>query len=172
MTPSGVIIAAGWTPGLIGDIAAAHALYYAREWNFGPPFETKVARELAGFIDRYDPARDCILAASLAGVFAGSLTIDGSDPLLAPGQSHLRWFIVTDGSRGHGVGKQLMDAGMAFVRDAGFDGCYLTTFAGLDAARLLYERAGFQLVSEAASMTWGTAVVEQRFEWQRGGGSD
>jgi RimJ/RimL family protein N-acetyltransferase len=41
----------------------------------------------------------------------------------------------------------------------------LTTFAGLDAARALYERLGFRLVAEADGETWGTKVREQRFEW-------
>jgi hypothetical protein len=40
----------------------------------------------------------------------------------------------------------------------------LTTFAGLGAARALYERAGFQLVDETEADQWQGGVVEQRFE--------
>jgi len=42
---------------------------------------------------------------------------------------------------------------------------YLNTLAGLDAARALYERAGFRLVREIDAQTWGRAMHEQRFEW-------
>jgi hypothetical protein len=41
---------------------------------------------------------------------------------------------------------------------------YLNTFAGLDAARRLYERAGFVLTQQQTDTTWGIPVEEQRFE--------
>ena len=41
---------------------------------------------------------------------------------------------------------------------------WLTTFAGLDAARALYERHGFRLVSESDIDQWSGGVREQRFE--------
>ena len=154
----------GWSPGLVGEVVRAHAVYYARQWRFGAPFETKVAREMAEFVDRYSPDRDRIFRANRDGGFLGSLTIDGGDPALRPGEAHLRWFIVTDEARGLGLGRRLMGAATAFLDAAGYESCYLTTFAGLDAARRLYEASGFRLVHEAASTTWGTEVVEQRFE--------
>ena len=40
---------------------------------------------------------------------------------------------------------------MAFIREAGFDRAFLTTFQGLDAARHLYESEGFALISETLS---------------------
>lgn len=154
----------GWSPGLIGEVVRAHATYYAREWRFGAPFETKVAREMADFVDRYCPDRDRIFRADGSGSLLGTLTIDGGDPALRPSEAHLRWFIVTDEARGTGLGRRLMAAATAFLDAAGYRSCYLTTFEGLGAARRLYEGAGFSLVSEAPSTTWGTQVVEQRFE--------
>jgi len=53
---------------------------------------------------------------------------------------------------------------MAFCRRTGRRLVHLDTFAGLDAARALYERAGFRLVAEQAGETWGRVVTEQRFE--------
>ena len=76
---------------------------------------------------------------------------------------HLRWFIVADGARGRGVGGVLMRAGLDFLAEAGFRSCYLTTFAGLDPARRLYEGAGFVLTGEDGAESWGTRVSEQRF---------
>ena len=45
--------------------------------------------------------------------------------------------------------------------------CYLTTFAGLDAARHLYETAGFVLEGESDADPWGGGVREQRFRRAR-----
>ena len=162
---------AGWRPGVIGAIATAHGVYYAREWGFGPFFEAKVAREAADFVDRYDPARDLLLSAERDGAFLGSVVIDGSDPALPPATAHLRWFITTDAARGTGVGGRLMAAAMDFLAAAGHRRCYLTTFEGLDAARRLYERHGFRLTAEAPAETWGVTVVEQRFDRDSDAGS-
>lgn len=156
----------GWRPGVIGDIVVAHGRYYARDWGFGAFFEAKVAGELAAFVGRYDPARDLLLAARRNEDFLGAVVVDGSDPELAPGQAHLRWFITTGAARGTGLGGRLMAEAMSFLARSGADGCYLTTFAGLHAARRLYERHGFVLTEETQADSWGVVVREQRFHWR------
>eukprot|EP01037_Dinobryon_pediforme_P020595 gene20595-21267_t len=158
-------IRSGWWPGLIGWTVATHARHYHRDWAFGQLFEAKVAREMAAFFDRYDACIDATLSCVDAdGSPLACVTIDGSDPLLAAGMTHLRWFIVDERARGRGLGDRLMRQAMGFVDASGARGCYLTTFRGLDAARHLYERHGFRLVAEATAATWGRDVVEQRFE--------
>lgn len=158
----------GWTPGIVGYTASAHARYYAREWGFGPIFEAKVAGGMAEFIARYDPTRDALLWAEADGEIAGTITIDGSDPALPEGQAHLRWFIVSDFARGLGIGRMLFDAALKHLEETGFTSCFLTTFVGLDPARRLYESAGFALREEAEGENWGTRVVEQVFVLERG----
>ena len=162
-----VAVRHGWVPGVVGEAVRAHAVFYAREWGFGPFFEAKVAREMGAFLLRYDPAKDRLFRAGDeeggGGRFLGSLAVDGGDPELAEGVAHLRWFIVADGARGRGVGGALMRAGLGFLAEAGFRSCFLTTFAGLDAARRLYEGAGFVLAGETEAGSWGTRVSEQRF---------
>ena len=159
-----VVIAEGWRPGVLGTIVTLHARYYAQAWGFGPFFEAKVARELAEFLDHYDSDRDRLFLALDGDQIAGSLVIDGR-----PADSkhaHLRWFIVDQTCRGRGIGGRLMDSGIAFLRERKFARCTLTTFAGLDVARRLYERAGFRLAGEMQALTWGMPVTEQIFEWQ------
>ncbi len=159
----------GWQPGLIGWTVATHARHYHRDWSFGQVFEAKVAREMAEFFDRYDPRVDATLSCADAdGSPLACVTIDGSDPRLPAGMTHLRWFIVDERARGQGLGDKLMRKAMGFVETRGALGCYLTTFRGLDAARHLYERHGFRLVAEATAATWGRDVVEQRFERMTG----
>jgi GNAT superfamily N-acetyltransferase len=154
----------GWRPGLLGEVVALQARYYAREWRFSTYFEAKLARELAAFAGRYDPQQDLILSAvDEDGRTIGSITIDGSDPASAGGLLHLRWFILDDGSRGHGIGRALIEEALAFSRALRRPGVYLWTFAGLDAARRLYDDAGFHLAEEQVGETWGARVTEQRF---------
>lgn len=88
-----------------------------------------------------------------------SIVIDGD---LASRQAHLRWFIVDESLRGMGVGRALLERALAFA-DAHYDETYLWTFKGLDAARHLYEAAGFVLTDESEGRQWGSVVVEQRF---------
>jgi GNAT superfamily N-acetyltransferase len=70
---------------------------------------------------------------------------------------------VADGARGRGLGGELLRAGVCFAARAGFRSCYLSTFAGLDEARQLYERVGFALDAETGGESWGRRVSEQRF---------
>ncbi len=116
---------------------------------------------MADFILRLDGVGNGWWTAEFDGTYAGSIAIDGDDSKGA----HLRWFILADTARGKGMGKTMMDAAMAHCRAQGFPLVYLDTFRGLDAARRLYERAGFRLVREREDGTWGTTVIEQRFEW-------
>jgi GNAT superfamily N-acetyltransferase len=145
-----------------------HIDWYARHWNFGLPFETKVAGELAAFLARADDMTDLFRLALDGDEIVGAITIDGSETRAgrAAAEAHLRWFIVGEDMQGRGVGRLLMDAAMGFCRDRGFGRVWLWTFAGLDAARKLYEDYGFTLVEEVEQSQWGRALTEQMFEWR------
>lgn len=160
--PDGPRIVPGYLPGAIGTIGRLHGIYYAREHGFGVPFEAKVTREFAEFATRFAPACDGMWFVVDRGDVHGSIVIDGHK---GEGPAHLRWFILDDTLRGRGLGHRMMEAALACCRRAGFRHIYLNTFKGLDAARSLYERAGFRLVAERAGETWGHLVTEQRFEW-------
>lgn len=151
----------GYRPGAIGRVAELHGVYYHRDWGFGAFFEAKVATELAAFVGRYDPARDGLWTASRDGRIEGSIVIDGSRAD-AEG-AHLRWYIVSDLCRGRGVGGRLLENALDFCRGNGYPRVYLWTFAGLGAARHLYEKSGFRLAEERRGAQWGIEVTEQRF---------
>lgn len=159
------LLARGLRPGLIGDVTALHGRFYAREWKFPVAFEAKVATEMAAFAVRYDGARDLVLTVDGAdGRVAGAITLDASDPALAAGQGHVRWFIIADELRGQGMGALLLGEVLGFARATGLSSLYLTTFRGLDAAAALYAKAGFVVVDERPGDTWGRTVMEQRLE--------
>ena len=152
----------GYVPGCIGRIAELHASYYHRTAGFGLAFESKVACELADFCERRVVGRDGLWLAVLDGRIEGSIVIDGA--YAARDGAHLRWFIVSDVVRGCGVGRGLLDSAMVFCRVRGYDRVHLWTFEGLDAARHLYEKAGFRLAHQQCGRQWGREVNEQRFE--------
>ncbi len=155
-------IARGYRPGALGRVAELHGAYYHDHWGFGLFFEAKVAVELAEFLTRYDERRDGFWTVAVDARVEGAIAIDG---LHAEAEgAHLRWFILADALRGKGMGNQLLDAAISFCREAGYARIYLWTFAGLDAARHLYEKHGFRLVEEHRGTQWGTEVTEQRFE--------
>jgi len=157
-----VEIAKGYIPGAIGRVAELHGTYYHTHWGFGLFFEAKVATELAEFLERYDAQRDGFWTARSEGRVEGSIAIDGSHAL--DGGAHLRWFIMSNTLRGRGVGNRLINAAIDFCRLQGYKRVYLWTFEGLNAARHLYEKAGFTLVEHHRGTQWGTEVTEQRFE--------
>ena len=161
--PPAEIIIDDYRPGALGRVCELQSAYYAREWDFGLPFETKVAGEMAEFLGRADWHRDLFKIARMNDDIVGSITLDASAH--DDGTAHLRWFVVADAARGKGLGKQLMGLVMDFARTQGIDKIYLTTFEGLDPARALYEKAGFELTASKPGETWGRKVVEQRFEW-------
>lgn len=159
---------AGYLPGAIGRITELHARYYSARVQFGLPFESKVARELAEFCERYDAGRDGLWLLLRDGRVEASIAIDGLHA--AAEGAHLRWFICSDQVRGQGWGKTLLTTAIDFCRQRRYPTVQLWTFEGLDAARRLYDSAGFRLVQEQAGSRWGRVVREQRFELRTGAG--
>ncbi|MBN1316574.1 MAG: GNAT family N-acetyltransferase [Anaerolineales bacterium] len=151
----------GYVPGAIGRVAELHGVYYHQHWNFGLYFEAKVASELSEFLSRMDPALDRFWVVRRDHRVEGSITIDGSENQKEG--AHLRWFILSPEIHGLGIGDKLMREAIAFCREQGIDRIYLWTFQGLDAARRLYEKHGFQLTEQFKGLQWGTEVVEQKF---------
>ena len=154
-------IKSGYFPGTIGRIAELHARYYSRHWGFGMFFEAKVASELSEFASRFDKQRDGFWTAWRSGRMEGSIIIDGIQA--GSEGAHLRWYVVSEKLQGRGIGNQLLALALQHCRVQKFPRVYLWTFAGLDSARYLYEKLGFNLVHERQGDQWGTPVTEQKF---------
>lgn len=154
-------IVRGYVPGSLGRVASLHGSHYHEHWGFDLYFEAKVATELAEFLLAFDPDRDGFWTVSEDGEVQAAVAIDGTRA--AEEGAHLRWFIVSERMRGKGVGARLLATAVRFCRECGYPGIRLWTFAGLDAARRLYEREGFVLVEERPGAQWGTQVLEQHW---------
>lgn len=116
--------------------------------------------DIGTFLGRYNPSQDGVWLLVDRGAVQGSIVIDGAG---SANDAQLRWFIVSEDVRGRGWGDRLMSEAMRFCRTR-FARVHLHTFAGLDAARRLYERHEFVLTDEQPTTAWGPAVLEQRFE--------
>lgn len=152
---------AGYRPGALAGVLGLHMEYYAHGWGFGLAFETKVASEMAEFLDRFDRYRDLFLTAWRGEQLVGSVSLDVSGG--GDAGAHLRWFVVSDGERGDGLGKQLLARAISHSDSVAAGPIWLTTFAGLDAARALYEQFGFGLENQQSSDQWQGGVSEQMF---------
>lgn len=161
MNNSDLKILSGYTPGIIGRVVEMHASFYSRTVGFGVNFEALVASGLAEFMPRAENPGNAIWHVSNSGQTAGSIVIDGED--IGDDIAHLRWFILSDGLRGAGLGRELMRTATKFCDAHNYREIHLWTFKGLDAARALYEAFDFVLVEEQAGDQWGTEVIEQKF---------
>lgn len=157
-----IIKVSEYIPGLLGRITELHGKYYHQHWNFDLFFESKVAIELADFLNHFNPANDGLWIARIDDQIVGSIAISGRDADTLG--ARLRWLIVAPECQGQGLGKLLMREAIDFCKCARFKRIYLTTFAGLDAARHLYEKEGFRLVTEQRDNHWGKFVSEHTFE--------
>ncbi|HQR10280.1 MAG TPA: GNAT family N-acetyltransferase [Casimicrobiaceae bacterium] len=156
-----ITISEGYVAGCIGRIVQLHADYYSIATGFGMAFEAKVASELAQFCLSYRHGRDGIWLARRGKHIEGSIALDGSQ--VEQGHAHLRWFITSDQVRGQGTGKVLLREALTFADKRGYRSIDLWTFAGLHAARHLYESHGFRLAQEGTGSRWGSVVTEQQF---------
>jgi DNA-binding MarR family transcriptional regulator/GNAT superfamily N-acetyltransferase len=150
-------------PGDYGWVVGRHGALYQREYGWDSTFEALVARVVADFGAVHDPARERAWIAELVGA-------DGT-----PGErvgcifcvrdtdevAKLRLLLVEPGTRGMGVGGRLVDACVDFARQAGYRRLVLWTNDVLVEARRLYQRAGFQLVSERPEPNFGQPLVSQ-----------
>ncbi|MGB9150285.1 MAG: GNAT family N-acetyltransferase [Burkholderiales bacterium] len=152
----------GYKAGDIGRITLSHANYYQLNWQFDASFEAARAKELADFIEGFNKKSDGLWVSEYEGEFVGSIAVDGKESETT--DARLRWFIVEPEWQGKGIGQKLIEQALAFCRKQGYKKIVLWTFAGLDPARVIYERAGFRLVEATPRKIWGRSITEQKFE--------
>jgi GNAT superfamily N-acetyltransferase len=127
-------------------------------------FEALVARIVADYVEKQDPAREAAWIAELDGERAGCVfCVRGSEDHTAK----LRLLLVEPSPRGHGLGRRLVDECVAFARGHGYLAMELWTNDELTSARRVYAKAGFQLVDHEPHRSFGHDLVGEtwRLEW-------
>lgn len=147
-------------PGDFGWVVEAHGRLYAAEYNYDHTFEGWVAALVSKFVENFDPKRERCWIAERDGKNAGSVFVVKDSAT----QAKLRMLIVDPNARGLGIGRRLVAECIRFAGDTGYRKISLFTVSELLSARRLYEAAGFQLVKEEPTHSWGRDVVDQIWE--------
>ena len=147
-------------PGDLGWVVMAHGERYAAEYGWNMYFEGVVAQIIADFAAGNDPEREAGWIAEIDGRRAGCVFCVRADDETA----QLRALLVEPFARGHGVGRQLVDACLDFARTAGYQRMTLFTTNALVAARSIYVSRGFTLTSEEPDDSFGKPLLAQRYD--------
>lgn len=150
-------------PPAVGDfgwIIHRHGALYGKEYGWNEEFEALVAEIVAKFIREFKPGREFCRVADKGGRVVGSVFVVEADAETAK----LRLLYVEPDTRGEGLGRRLVEEALSFARAAGYRRMTLWTNDLLAAARHIYEKAGFRLVSEEPHESFGHKLVGQYWE--------
>lgn len=143
--------------GDIGWVVARHGEIYTQEYAWDDTFEGLVAEIAGKFLTHFNPACERCWIAELDGQRAGCAFLVKHTATVAK----LRLLLVEPEARGHSIGTRLVDACIAFAREAGYRKLTLWTQNNLHSARRIYQRAGFQLGEEGPHHAFGVDLVQQ-----------
>ena len=147
-------------PGDMGWVVHRHGILYAEEYAWDEQFEALVAEIVVGFIRNYDPKRERCWIAEKDGDNVGSVFVVKQSDSTAK----LRLLLVEPNARGLGIGSRLVNECIKFAQQVGYTKMTLWTNNILSAARHIYEKAGFRLVSEQPHNSFGQNLVAETWD--------
>jgi len=145
-------------PGDLGWVVHRHGTVIAKEFGWDWRFEVTIAG-IVGQFGRH-PGREACWIAARGETILGSVFVMPEDETTA----RLRVLYVEPQARGLGLGRRLVDLGIAFARDQGYRKLVLWTHEFQAAARRVYREAGFSLVRREKTQSFGVDVISETWE--------
>ncbi|MCU1781063.1 helix-turn-helix domain-containing GNAT family N-acetyltransferase [Pseudomonas sp. 14P_5.3_Bac1] len=148
-------------PGDMGRVVQQQSALYAREYHWNWEFEALVSEIVAKYLREFDPSAERCWIAEKDGEVVGSIFVVRHDETTAK----LRMLYVDASARGMGIGQRLVEECLRFARNAGYKSMLLWTVDALTDARKLYQKAGFRLVDQEATVSFGKSLISET--WAR-----
>jgi DNA-binding MarR family transcriptional regulator/ribosomal protein S18 acetylase RimI-like enzyme len=145
-----------------GWIVQIHGALYAREYGWKEPFEALVARVVADYIEKFDPAYERCWIAERHGEKIGCVFVQKDRE--RDGVAKLRMLLVHPSARGLGVGRRLVDECTRFARDTGYHTISLWTHVELTTARKIYADVGYTKIREEVHDHFGKPLTSETWE--------
>ncbi|MFD7499304.1 GNAT family N-acetyltransferase [Streptomyces sp. NPDC059832] len=161
MAERAVVIRPLARPGDLGWVVMAHGEFYDREFGWDTSFEALVARIVADYAEEKARGPQAAWIVEVDGVRAGCVFCVRKDDRTAK----LRLLLVDPKARGLGLGARLVEECLTFAREAGYEAITLWTNDVLGSARRIYQKQGFELVTEEHHHSFGHDLVGQT--WRR-----
>jgi GNAT superfamily N-acetyltransferase len=155
-------------PGDMGWVVSRHGAIYAQEYGWDVTFEGLVAQIVGHYIEHFDPKCEACWIAERDEQNVGCVFLvqarDEKTGQPELGVAQLRLLIVEPGTRGLGIGARLVAECERFARNAGYRRIKLWTQSSLKAARAIYAKAGYRLVSSEPHRSFGADLVGEMWE--------
>lgn len=144
----------------MGWVVQSHGALYAAEFGYDARFEALVAGIIAKFMREFDPRFERCWIAQRGAQNVGSVFLVRQSRSVAK----LRLLLVTPEVRGMGLGRRLVNACLRFARAKGYRKIVLWTQSELDAARHIYQNAGFRRVRATRHASFGKPLLGEYWE--------
>ncbi len=150
MNTNGDVIIRPARPGEYGWIVQVHGQYYAEKFGWYGEFECIVAQIIVDYLRSEEPDKQACFIAEYNSHPVGCIVLMKTNDL----EGKLRVLFVSESVRGKGIGRLLVKSLVEQARLIGYKRLSLWTTDNQKAARALYEKVGFSLVSQTPNTTF------------------